>query len=165
MRKPFALVVCMLLMITLSAQMESIKPFAQKARQIADAIVSDYGVTSVQYAIIDRDDIILSGGSGVFDKTGNRDISEDDMYGIGSTSKMFATAAAMVLWDQGLLDLDKPLTTYIPEFKMADERYREITPRMLMNHASGLYGTSLANACLMIHLCMTTFCLHLPGSA
>lgn len=44
MRKPFALVVCMLLMITLSAQMESIKPFAQKARQIADAIVSDYGV-------------------------------------------------------------------------------------------------------------------------
>jgi len=61
---------------------------------------------------------------------------------------MFATAAAMVLWDQGLLDLDEPLTTYIPEFKMQDERYKQITPRMLMNHSSGLYGTTGRNGFL-----------------
>ena len=130
------------------AQAENAKTLEEMARQIADTIVSDHGSTSVQYAIIDHNNILLSGGSGVFDKTGNREIAKDNMYGIGSTSKMFSTAAAMSLWDQGLIDLDKPLTTYIPEFRMADERYKEITPRMLMNHSSGLYGSSLANAFL-----------------
>lgn len=61
-------------------------------------------------------------------------------YDIGSTSKMFGAAAVMKLADDGLVDLDEPITTYIPEFKMADERYRKITARMLLNHSSGLQG-------------------------
>ncbi|MDO5575360.1 MAG: serine hydrolase domain-containing protein, partial [bacterium] len=40
------------------------------------------------------------------------------------------------------LDLDEPLVTYIPEFTMADPRYVDITPRMLLNHTSGLMGTT-----------------------
>ena len=150
LQRSFSMVLCMVLMIALfvPAQMESTGSLAEKARQIADVIVSDHGATSAQYAIIDHGNIRLSGGSGVFDKTGNRGIVRDDMYGIGSTSKMFVTAAAMALRDQGLIDIDQPLTTYIPEFRMADERYKEITPRMLMNHSSGLYGSSLANALL-----------------
>jgi CubicO group peptidase (beta-lactamase class C family) len=118
----------LLMALVFPAQAESAKILEEKARHIADTIVSDHGATSVQYAIIDHDNILLSGGSGVFDKTGNREIAKDNMYGIGSTSKMFATAAAMSLWDQGLIDLDKPLTTYIPEFRMADERYMRLPP-------------------------------------
>jgi len=36
-----------------------------------------------------------------------------------------------------------PVVQYMPEFTMADERYKEITPRMLLNHSSGLYGTNM----------------------
>jgi CubicO group peptidase (beta-lactamase class C family) len=54
----------------------------------------------------------------------------------------------MMLADKGLLDIDAPLITYIPEFQMADERYKEITPRMLMNHSSGIYGSSFSNSFL-----------------
>ncbi len=61
-------------------------------------------------------------------------------YDIGSTSKMFGAAAVMKLAEEGLVDLDEPITTYIPEFKMADERYKKITVRMLLNHSSGLQG-------------------------
>ena len=150
LRKLISASLCIVLAIAffVPAQMESIDPLAEKAGQIAETIVSDYGATSVQYALIDHDSIILSGGGGVFDKSENRAITKDDMFGIGSTSKMFAAAAAMVLWDKGRIDLDKPLTTYIPEFTMQDERYKEITPRMLMNHSSGLYGSSFANTFL-----------------
>lgn len=120
----------------------------EKARRLADTIVSQYGTTSVQYAIIDNGRILLSGSSGVFSKDSNRQVAPHDIYGIGSTSKMFAAASAMVLRDRGLLDLDCPVTAYIPEFTMADPRYADITPRMLLNHSSGLYGSSFANTFL-----------------
>ena len=60
---------------------------------------------------------------------------------IGSVSKMYVTTAVMQLADQGKVDIDAPVTDYIPEFKLADTRYKDITVRMLMNHTSGLMGT------------------------
>lgn len=67
--------------------------------------------------------------------------SEGYFLDIGSVSKVYVTTAAMQLVDQGLIDLDSPVTDYIPEFTMADERYHDITVRMLMNHTSGLMGS------------------------
>ena len=71
------------------------------------------------------------------------DTQEDPGYciGIGSVSKMYATTAVMQLVDRGLVELDAPVTDYIDDVKMADERYKDITVRMLMNHQSGLMGT------------------------
>ena len=60
---------------------------------------------------------------------------------IASVSKMYVVTAVMQLADRGLVDIDAPVTEYIPDFKMADERYKDITVRMLMNHSSGLMGT------------------------
>jgi CubicO group peptidase (beta-lactamase class C family) len=74
--------------------------------------------------------------------------TKNNQYGIGSVSKMFTTVAVMKLVDKGMLDLDTPLTYYIPEFHMADERYKQITPKMLLNHSSGIMGTTLHNAFL-----------------
>ena len=150
MKKHISAVLCMILLLSLTGLSgnKNNNALADKAQAIADTIVSDYGSVSVQYAIIDKGSIILSGSSGVYDKIENRSVTKDDMYGIGSTSKMFATAATMMLADKGLLDIDTPLTVYIPEFRMADERYKEITPRMLMNHSSGIYGSSFSNSFL-----------------
>lgn len=75
--------------------------------------------------------------------------AEPLMYGIGSTSKVVTAAAVMRLADEGKLDLKKPLITYIPEFEMADERYRRITPEMLLDHSSGLPGSTLNNTMLL----------------
>ncbi len=61
---------------------------------------------------------------------------------IGSVSKMFVTTAVMQLVDAGKVDLDAPVTDYLPEFRMADVHYKQITVRMLMNHTSGILGTT-----------------------
>ncbi|MCL2163003.1 MAG: beta-lactamase family protein [Oscillospiraceae bacterium] len=71
------------------------------------------------------------------------------LYGIGSVSKVFTAAAVMKLVEEGKLDLDEPLTTYIPDFFMADARYAHITPRMLLNHSSGLMGMTANNSFLL----------------
>ena len=70
------------------------------------------------------------------------------LYGIGSVSKVFTAAAVMKLAEEGKLDLDEPLTTYMPGFVMADARYALITPRMLLNHSSGLKGMTGINGFL-----------------
>ena len=70
---------------------------------------------------------------------------EDSLYSIGSVSKMFTTVAVMQLVENGKIDLDVPITTYLPEFYMADERYKQITTRMLLNHSSGLMGSTFSN--------------------
>lgn len=116
------------------------------AMEKADLLTKTYDTNSVQYALIDHGHIVVSGQSGKNDEQGQRPLTKDTMYGIGSTSKMFTTVAVMQLVDQGKIDLDTPVVQYIPEFTMTDERYKQITPRMLLNHSSGLKGSSPTNA-------------------
>ncbi len=74
--------------------------------------------------------------------------SDERIYCVGSVGKVYVTAAVMQLVEQGLVELDEPVTTYIPDFTMADDRYTDITVRMLMNHTSGILGSSFRNAFL-----------------
>lgn len=120
----------------------------EKAKQLATTVVKDYGASGVQYAIVDHGKVILSGHAGIKNQAAKEQITPDTMFGIGSVSKMYVTSAVMMLVDAGKIDIDQPLTTYIPDFKMADERYKKITPRLLMNHSSGLYGSHYHNSIL-----------------
>jgi len=121
----------------------------RKAAKVrADLLTTTYGTNSVQYALIDHGHIVVSGQSGKNDGQGLKSLTKDTMYGIGSTSKMFTAVAVMQLVDQGKIDLDTPVVQYIPEFTMKDERYKLITPRMLLNHSSGLNGSSFTNVFL-----------------
>lgn len=81
--------------------------------------------------------------------TAHGEEEQERMYGIGSTSKVFVSASVMKLSEEGRINLDAPLTDYLPEFEMKDSRYRKITPRMLLNHSSGLQGSTLTNAMLL----------------
>ena len=67
--------------------------------------------------------------------------NDEYIYCVGSVSKVYVTAAVMRLVDEGKVSLDDPVTRYLPDFKMADERYKDITVRMLMDHTSGIFGT------------------------
>jgi CubicO group peptidase (beta-lactamase class C family) len=114
----------------------------------AKLLTETYGTTSVQYALMDQGEIVVSGQTGKNDQQGKVPLTSDTIYGIGSTSKMFLAASVMKLVDEGKVDLDLPVANYIPEFKMKDQRYKQITPRMLLNHSAGLLGTSSHNATL-----------------
>ncbi len=67
----------------------------------------------------------------------------DDLYNIGSVSKIYVTAAVMKLVQEGKVSLDEPVQRYLPDWKLADKRCGEITVRMLLNHSSGIPGTNL----------------------
>jgi CubicO group peptidase (beta-lactamase class C family) len=120
----------------------------QAAEAKAELLTSSYGVSSVQYALFDQGQIVVSGQAGINDEKGQIPLTNETVYGIGSVSKVYTAAAVMKLVDEGKLELDKPLVTYLPQFTMKDSRYKQITPRMLLNHSSGLNGSTLTNAFL-----------------
>ncbi|MCM3340531.1 beta-lactamase family protein [Paenibacillus sp. MER TA 81-3] len=158
MRKRLAVTLAVTLMLSMLAPMMSMAESNNNelgydrtrkiAAEKAALLTETYGITSVQYALIDNGNIVVSGHSGTNDKEGNTGLTADTMYGVGSTSKMFAAAAVMKLVDEGKVNLDAPVASYISDFKMKDDRYKRITPRMLLNHSSGLGGATLGNAML-----------------
>ena len=146
--KRFAIFTFIFVLLFPSSAMTLADPYAEiseSAARISETLVNDYGVNSLQYALLYDNEIILQGTAGRFNKRNSLPVTDSSIYGIGSTSKMFTTVAVMLLLDQGKLDLDKPVTFYMPDFVMADPRYKEITACMLLNHSSGLMGTRYTN--------------------
>ena len=112
---------------------------------------SDIAAGSKTSADAEDSAVDAAGVSTLSDETsvGNASVEGADHFlNIGSVSKVYTVTAVMQLVDQGKVDLDSPLTTYIPEFRMADERYKDITVRMLMNHTAGFMGTMYGGALL-----------------
>ena len=148
----FALILALLITSMQTVFINAESPYeatAQAIAQTASALTGNgSGGISIQYALIENEEIKISGQAGIYSKSENRALTSDNMYGIGSVSKMYTTLAAMQLVDDKKLDLDTPITTYLPEFQMADERYKQITSRMLLNHSSGLMGSSLRDSFL-----------------
>lgn len=97
-----------------------------------------YETTSVQYALIDNGKLILSGQTVKNDMKGKQSLTKDTLYGIGSISKVYTAAAVMKLVDERKVDLDAPVIHYVSNFKMKDERYKRITPRILVVDINGL---------------------------
>lgn len=65
----------------------------------------------------------------------------DSVFQIGSISKLFTGTLIMQLVDEGLVDLDSPIRSYLPEFRVLDEEAsRKATVRQLLCHSSGIEG-------------------------
>jgi serine-type D-Ala-D-Ala carboxypeptidase len=77
-----------------------------------------------------------------FPKGGRGAVNPSTLFDLASLTKVVATTPmAMVLNEHGLLDLDAPVATIIPEFTTAavkDPRRHQVTLRQLLTHSSGL---------------------------
>jgi CubicO group peptidase (beta-lactamase class C family) len=68
-------------------------------------------------------------------------IDADTLFQIGSTTKTVTGTAVMRLVEQGKLDLDVPVRTYLPELRLADEQVAtNVTLRHLLTHTGGWLG-------------------------
>lgn len=60
----------------------------------------------------------------------------DTIFDLASVSKLFTSIAAVQLVDEGRLDINKPVSAYLPEFGVNGKE--SITIRHLLTHTSGL---------------------------
>lgn len=60
------------------------------------------------------------------------------LYHMASISKPFVATAIMQLLEDGKIDLDETVVTYLPYFKVVGEKYDKITIKQMLNHISGM---------------------------
>lgn len=148
-KRSAALLLALILAPSLSVPALAAGVAAEQAAYTAAAYAAQYsGAESVQYAVWHQGELVLTGHVGSYSRTEDRALTDDILYGAGSVSKMYTTVAVMQLAEAGRLQLDAPVTRYLKDFKMADQRYRQITVRMLLNHSSGLMGSTMDSGML-----------------
>ena len=118
----------------------------------ADAVISTYRaripqlmaeqhVPGLAVALVDGDRVVWVEGFGRLDREGSAPVTADTVFGVQSMSKAFTATAVMRAVQAGLLDLDEPITTYLPAFTVhsAFEAHpeRTMTLRMLLSHTAG----------------------------
>ncbi|ATY14092.1 serine hydrolase [Amycolatopsis sp. AA4] len=95
-------------------------------------------------AVTDRDGILASGAFGHADLAAALPTAEDTLFQIGSISKGLTAALLLRARDAGLVDLDKPVTEYLPWFSVRSA-HAPITVRHLMSHTAGIIaGTDVS---------------------
>ncbi|MCL2841278.1 MAG: beta-lactamase family protein [Defluviitaleaceae bacterium] len=107
-------------------------------------LMDEFGVPGVTIAIVDVETgFTWTQGFGYADSVNGLYVDEHTLFQIGSTSKPFTAIAIMQLVEQGIIDLDEPIVTYLPEFSILPSirlggHSDNITVRMLLNNTSGI---------------------------
>jgi len=71
----------------------------------------------------------------------------DTLFQIGSITKLYTTALVLQLVDEGLLTLDDPIRTWLPDFKVGDATTSaQVSLRHLLSHTSGIDGDYFVDA-------------------
>ena len=91
-----------------------------------------------KYNIPDADVIVIRNDSVIY-RFSKNSVNANKNYLIGSCSKSFTALSILILSENGKIDIDKPVKTYIPWFELKDIQETErITVRHLLNQTSGI---------------------------
>jgi CubicO group peptidase (beta-lactamase class C family) len=97
-------------------------------------------LVGVALSLVDDQEVVWAQGFGYADREAGTLATETAVFSAGSVSKLFTAVAVMKLAEQGRIDIDKPLASYLPEFSVRT-RYAHappVTVRSLLTHHSGL---------------------------
>jgi CubicO group peptidase (beta-lactamase class C family) len=103
-----------------------------------DREMRDVRIPGLALGIVHNDEIVHLQGFGVADGSG-RVVTPQTPFILASASKSFTALAIMQLVEDGTVDLDAPVVSYLPSFSVRDgSASATITVRHLLNHTSGL---------------------------
>ena len=130
-----------------------------------DGLINDYiskkWLTGAVTIVIKDNQLVQHKGYGYADVATKKPMKNDAIFRIMSQTKAITSIGIMILYEQGKLLLDQPISDFIPEFKHpvvldkfndADTTYTtvpangEITFRQLLTHTSGLDYTDIGSS-------------------
>src|SRR5262245_60032828 len=95
------------------------------------------GAPGMIVALAGRDGVLRVSRHGLADVKLRQPVRPQHLFEIGSISKSFAGICAVQLHQEGRLDLNAPVTKYLPDLAL-DEKYAPFTCHHLASHTSGL---------------------------
>lgn len=147
----FVLLACLL---TFNHSAERIKPAAvdpvklESLKATMQRWVDEKTLPNCAVLVLQYGDRVFQHEVGTLDVSSGSVVQPDSLYRIYSMTKPVTSIAALMLIDQGLLSLDEPVDTILPEFSslqvLSDaglEPAQPMTLRHLLTHSAGLsYG-------------------------
>ena len=102
--------------------------------------IEQYDVPAAAVAVL-ADGEVVDHAAGVLSMSTGVEATRESVFQIGSITKLWTSSLVLQLVDEGKVDLDATVRTYLPEFRIADEEAaRAITVRQLLTHTSGFEG-------------------------
>ncbi|NUR91256.1 MAG: serine hydrolase, partial [Nonomuraea sp.] len=132
---------------TLTAQERLDRPFARPAAtrprhrmaDLLEPLTSEYGVPGVSVGVLDGGEITTY-ATGIANLGTMVEVTPDTVFQIGSNTKLLTAELIMQLADEGLVELDAPVTRYVPEFRLGQADASAVTIRHLLTHRGGFLG-------------------------
>ena len=106
--------------------------------QTIEKLRNDYHVAGMSVALIKDGQLVSAEGYGKRNVEEDLPMTKDTVMPIGSITKTFTSLALAMLADEGKLNWDEPVITYIPWLKLNNQVLTEnVTARDLMCHRTG----------------------------
>jgi CubicO group peptidase (beta-lactamase class C family) len=103
--------------------------------------MNDWRLMGLSIAIVKKDTVILSKGYGFRDFENKLPVNENTLFPIASCSKTFTAALIGLAEKDKLIQLDKPVHSYFPEFQLyTDQLTKEVTVEDMLAHRTGSAG-------------------------
>lgn len=112
--------------------------FSPEQRDFIKSVRETRRIPGVAAAIVKDGEIVAAGGFGYRNRDAQLPMTIHTVSPLCSLTKSFTGVAVMQLVESGKIWLDEPVSSYLPNFQVADpEASRKITPRILLCHKSG----------------------------
>ena len=117
----------------------------QIGQKIQDFVKEHEKTTSgMATAVFDKDGTIYQGNFGYMNKEKGVKADDGSVFEWGSVTKLTVWISVMQLWEQGKINLEEDIRTYLPEGFLKNLRYdKPITMLDLMNHQAGFDEVSM----------------------
>ena len=103
-------------------------------------LVDEHGVPGAQVAVL-VDGEVVDAAAGVLSLATGAPVTTDAVFQVGSITKVWTATLVQQLVNEGLLDLDRSLRAYLPEFHIAEKAASAtVTTRQLLCHTAGFEG-------------------------
>jgi D-alanyl-D-alanine carboxypeptidase len=129
-----------LLPSVLPAQTPADRGYAEALRYIdaaARELMLEDGTPGMALAVVADGQVLGIRTYGFADVATRTPVTPDTRFLAGSISKAFTAVALLQLQEEGLIDIHRPVTDYLPWFKVRS-RYAPITLHHLLTHTAGL---------------------------
>ena len=121
----------------LQSQAAAINPPSSSALAELPRWLEMGGTPGLSMGIVQNGKLVWERYEGVTDATSKQPVSKDSLFPAASLGKPVAALGALAIVDQGKLDLDRPLKSYVTDHAPADARGDLVTARHVLSHSSG----------------------------
>lgn len=119
----------------------SLGPLVDRKRKAIQEAMAKDEIPGGAVALVYEGKVVWTEGFGVTGRASARPVDAQTIFSVQSTSKHFTATAIMLAVQKGMLALDAPITTYLPDFavhsRFESDPQKKMTLRLLLSHRAG----------------------------